>query len=782
MVDLARQAFSTNNFGLAADIFERTIQENGPQAELYLGLADSFARARQFTKAFDAYTNALRLGRVSHEKLKHLVTALIETLSEDVNKSGACSQHDSMKKSCMFTCMLCRGIVNDPVTISCGHTFCRKCLERDSSKACKVCGIVHNRLKPSSICTNVVLSKLIHKWFPDSCRAAELKAEGNRFFEKKDFQSAITAYSEAIQLSDSDHLLYSNRSHAYAALDQFAKALEDAERVVKLRPDWPKGFFRKGTALFELGRYEDAVISFLQCLALDKEVTSARDYLSRALHKILRQLPPDDPKTQLRQQEVNPSPFQQLLHSNFKMSPFLPQFGADTLTQLKEIMDHTVAAASNFQTPPTSSSSPSSSSSGPTPGSFSTKSCSGDSAASSPAVGSMLERHRCYSSPSLDVSMSPSSPDPYGRQRSRSQSPDRKGHAGSSRKRCRNPSVTQPLSPSHSSPQKCLRSELEGAGVVAADVREMDMSLLCEEDVECSLCYRLFYQPVTTPCGHSFCRECLDRCLDHQTSCPMCKSSLTEYLAQRRSTVTESLQTILMTYFPRQYRERQQVHEDEVSELAKMGQDTQHEIPVFVCTLGFPTVPCPLHVFEPRYRLMIRQCMESGTRQFGMVTCLSDNEENFSDYGCMLEVRDVHFFPDGRSLVDTVGGRRFKVLSRGKRDGYNTARVEFLTDHPISQTQLPEIQSLQQEVYTATRTWLDGLPPVHRARILRHFGNLPDLDPNPSGSPNGPAWAWWCVAVLPLETRVQLAMLAMGSFHDRLRSLHKVLRYLSRRK
>ena len=99
-----------------------------------------------------------------------------------------------------------------------------------------------------------------------------------------------------------------------------------------------------------------------------------------------------------------------------------------------------------------------------------------------------------------------------------------------------------------------------------------------------------------------------------------------QYLAERRSTVTDSLQTIILTYFQKEYQERLQIHEEELNELAKMGQDNQHEIPVFVCTLGFPTVLCPLHIFEPRYRLMIRQCMEAGTRQFGMCTCLSDNE------------------------------------------------------------------------------------------------------------------------------------------------------------
>jgi len=45
-----------------------------------------------------------------------------------------------------------------------------------------------------------------------------------------------------------------------------------------------------------------------------------------------------------------------------------------------------------------------------------------------------------------------------------------------------------------------------------------------------------------------------------------------------------------------------------------------------------------------------------------------------------LEIRDVQFFADGRSLVDTIGGKRFKVISKGQREGYNTAKVEYITD------------------------------------------------------------------------------------------------------
>lgn len=53
-------------------------------------------------------------------------------------------------------------------------------------------------------------------------------------------------------------------------------------------------------------------------------------------------------------------------------------------------------------------------------------------------------------------------------------------------------------------------------------------------DFECTLCCRLMWQPVTTPCGHSFCRTCLDRCMDHTPACPLCKTSLEEVVFHDR--------------------------------------------------------------------------------------------------------------------------------------------------------------------------------------------------------------------------------------------------------
>lgn len=38
----------------------------------------------------------------------------------------------------------------------------------------------------------------------------------------------------------------------------------------------------------------------------------------------------------------------------------------------------------------------------------------------------------------------------------------------------------------------------------------------------------------------------------------------------------------------------------------------------------------------------------------------------------------MEYTPDGRAIVNTVGSRRFKIVSKSARDGYNTAAVEFL--------------------------------------------------------------------------------------------------------
>ena len=96
--------------------------------------------------------------------------------------------------------------------------------------------------------------------------------------------------------------------------------------------------------------------------------------------------------------------------------------------------------------------------------------------------------------------------------------------------------------------------------------RELDMESVKADDYECPLCMRTLWKPITTPCGHTFCKTCLDRVLDHNTNCPMCKSAaLKSYLSERRETMpNEFVETQLKLHLPTEYAERMKIHENEM--------------------------------------------------------------------------------------------------------------------------------------------------------------------------------------------------------------------------
>jgi len=99
--------------------------------------------------------------------------------------------------------------------------------------------------------------------------ADELKAKGNKAFSEKKYEEAIDYFTQAINIDSSNHVFFSNRSACYASLNNFQKALEDAEQTIKLKSDWPKGYSRKGAALHGLGRLDEAIDAYNEGLKID---------------------------------------------------------------------------------------------------------------------------------------------------------------------------------------------------------------------------------------------------------------------------------------------------------------------------------------------------------------------------------------------------------------------------------------------------------------------------------------------------------------------------------
>lgn len=99
--------------------------------------------------------------------------------------------------------------------------------------------------------------------------ADELKAKGNAALQAENFTEAVKFYSEAIEIDPTNHILYSNRSAAYAKTNEYANALKDADKTIELKSDWPKGYSRKGAALELLENYDEAIMVYEQGLKID---------------------------------------------------------------------------------------------------------------------------------------------------------------------------------------------------------------------------------------------------------------------------------------------------------------------------------------------------------------------------------------------------------------------------------------------------------------------------------------------------------------------------------
>ncbi|RSL88347.1 hypothetical protein CDV31_016073 [Fusarium ambrosium] len=208
-------------------------------------------------------------------------------------------------------------------------------------------------------------------------------------------------------------------------------------------------------------------------------------------------------------------------------------------------------------------------------------------------------------------------------------------------------------------------------------------------EMDCQICYALFYDPLTTPCGHTFCRSCLVRILDHSRYCPICRRpmAINPVLSQNSSPSNETITRIIEAFWLDEVHARKEALD---AERASQMQD--FDLPLFVCTLSFPRMPTFLHIFEPRYRLMIRRAFE-GDRTFGMVLPKRPqhpDDVDFHDLGTLLRIVNISYYPDGRSLIETVGLSRFRVRSHSYLDGYTVAKTERVDDVSLAQEEAME--------------------------------------------------------------------------------------------
>jgi Lon protease-like protein len=170
-------------------------------------------------------------------------------------------------------------------------------------------------------------------------------------------------------------------------------------------------------------------------------------------------------------------------------------------------------------------------------------------------------------------------------------------------------------------------------------------------------------------------------------------------------------------------------------------------LPLFPLDLVlFPGATLPLHIFEPRYKEMIGECLASHSL-FGVVRA---KEKGVAEVGCGAEIAQlVTTYDDGRMDILTQGRRRFQVVELDEERSFLRARVEWFDDEG------------------------GEAEPDQRQRLLDLHTRLLALTgaESPPADPAQPMLSFELAAALPLDLDFKQALLGLRSEPQRVTAL-----------
>ncbi len=152
-------------------------------------------------------------------------------------------------------------------------------------------------------------------------------------------------------------------------------------------------------------------------------------------------------------------------------------------------------------------------------------------------------------------------------------------------------------------------------------------------------------------------------------------------------------------------------------------------LPIFPLDLVLlPGVPLPLHIFEPRYREMIAECLEQ-KKPFGVVR---ESSEGVAGIGCTAEIMSVtKKYDDGRMDILTRGVERFEVIHVNEDRSFLQAEITVVEDEPGKPAAQMVTQAVRLHAEIAKLAGSEPSGPDEQAGNLSFLlaGSLPlDLD------------------------------------------------------
>ncbi len=191
------------------------------------------------------------------------------------------------------------------------------------------------------------------------------------------------------------------------------------------------------------------------------------------------------------------------------------------------------------------------------------------------------------------------------------------------------------------------------------------------------------------------------------------------------------------------------------------------EIPIFpLATVLFPGTILPLHIFEERYKEMMRYAIDHNGI-FGLsfrdnANVGKDTVPEIGSVGCLAKINAVMPLEDGRMNLISSGVMRYRVTGYNQMVPFLIARIETFTDEPEHDEELTRLFESLSKISKEL---------VAAAQNLNETDALfnPDLPEDPE------AFSLHIASLLPLENDVKQAFLEMTSTRSRLMRLKTLI-------
>eukprot|EP00040_Diaphanoeca_grandis_P036335 m.231342 g.231342 ORF g.231342 m.231342 type:complete len:334 (+) comp33599_c7_seq2:134-1135(+) len=174
---------------------------------------------------------------------------------------------------------------------------------------------------------------------------------------------------------------------------------------------------------------------------------------------------------------------------------------------------------------------------------------------------------------------------------------------------------------------------------------------------ECAVCISFLCDPLTLGCGHSFCRVCLLQATflaPDGRSCPLCRKHI-DLVSPADHPADADIEATVLAVVP------QAIYNEKLAtrkiELAELLENASSMLPVFFMQPGTEVgAPVALHLFEPRYKILIRRAWE-GNKRF--IYCAEPPRPGCP--GVLVQVATARFLPDGRANIFGIGAQQVEL-------------------------------------------------------------------------------------------------------------------------